>query len=109
MIQQHQPPFDKILQSPHPLILDRVARLSHGASQAKTSAGSTVSDLSEAYIRNTVAQIPLGRASSRADVGNALLYLASDASSYVTGATLTVDGGNSAGTLAVHQDKKSAL
>jgi 3-oxoacyl-[acyl-carrier protein] reductase len=73
------------------------------------AAGSTVSGLTEAHIRNTIAQIPLGRPSSREDVGNALLYLASDASSYVTGATLTVDGGNSAGTLAVHQDKKSAL
>jgi 3-oxoacyl-[acyl-carrier protein] reductase len=61
------------------------------------AAGSTVSDLSEAHIRNTVAQIPLGRPSSREDVGNALLYLASDASSYVTGATLTVDGGGSIG------------
>lgn len=73
------------------------------------AAGSTVSGLTDAHIQNTVAQIPLGRPSSRADVGNALLYLASDVSSYVTGATLTVDGGNSIGSLAVHQDKKSAL
>ena len=73
------------------------------------AAGSTVSALTDAHIQNTVAQIPLGRASSRADVGNALLYLASDASAYVTGATLTVDGGNSIGSLAVHQDKKQAL
>lgn len=73
------------------------------------AAGSKVSPLTEAHISNTVAQIPLGRASSREDVGNGLLYLASDASAYVTGATLTIDGGNSAGTLAVHQDKKHAL
>lgn len=72
-------------------------------------AGSKVSPLTEAHVQNTVAQIPLGRASSREDVGNGLLYLASDASAYVTGATLTIDGGNSAGTLAVHQDKKQAL
>ena len=43
------------------------------------------------------------------DVGNGILYLASDASSYVTGATLTIDGGNSIGSLAVHQDKKKPL
>jgi 3-oxoacyl-[acyl-carrier protein] reductase len=73
------------------------------------AAGSKVSGLTEAHVQNTIAQIPLGRPSSREDVGNALLYLASDASAYVTGATLTVDGGNSIGSLAVHQDKKSAL
>ncbi|TCR61778.1 SDR family NAD(P)-dependent oxidoreductase [Bosea sp. BK604] len=73
------------------------------------AAGSKVSPLTDAHVQNTVSQIPLGRASSREDVGNGLLYLASDASAYVTGATLTVDGGNSAGTLAVHQDKKRAL
>lgn len=73
------------------------------------AAGSKVSDLTEAHIRNTIDQIPLGRPSSRQDVGNGLLYLASDASSYVTGATLTIDGGNSIGSLAVHQDKKNPL
>jgi 3-oxoacyl-[acyl-carrier protein] reductase len=73
------------------------------------AAGSTVSALTDEHIRNTVAQIPLGRPSSRSDVANALLYLASDASAYVTGSTLTVDGGNSIGSLAVHQAKKNPL
>ena len=73
------------------------------------AAGSTVSPLTDDHVRNTVAQIPLGRPSSREDVGNALLYLASDASAYVTGSTLTVDGGNSIGALAVHQSKKNPL
>ena len=72
------------------------------------AAGSTVSELTDEHIGNTIAQIPLGRPSSREDVGNGLLYLASDASSYVTGSTLTVDGGNSIGSLAVHQAKKNA-
>lgn len=71
--------------------------------------GSAVSPLTEAHVQNTVAQIPLGRPSSPEDVAYALLYLASDASAYVTGSTLTVDGGNSIGSLAVHQDKKTAL
>ncbi|MBN9063296.1 MAG: oxidoreductase [Rhizobiales bacterium 65-9] len=73
------------------------------------AAGSKVSDLTDAHIASTIAQIPLGRGTSRADVGNGLLYLASDASAYVTGATLTIDGGNSIGSLAVHQDKKHPL
>jgi len=71
--------------------------------------GSTASPLTEAHVANTTAAIPLGRGSSPEDVGNALLYLASSAASYVTGATLTVDGGNSIGNMAVFQDKKSAL
>ena len=73
------------------------------------AAGSEVSELTDEHIRNTVSNIPLGRPSSRQDVGNALLYLASDASAYVTGAILTVDGGISIGSLAVHQSKKTPL
>jgi 3-oxoacyl-[acyl-carrier protein] reductase len=72
-------------------------------------AGSAVSPLTEAHIRKTVSAIPLGRPTSAADVRNGLLYLASDASAYMTGATLTIDGGNSIGSMEVHQDKKSAL
>jgi 3-oxoacyl-[acyl-carrier protein] reductase len=71
--------------------------------------GSSVSALTAAHISATVEQIPLGRQATRADVGAALLYLASTMSAYVTGSTMTVDGGNSIGALAVHQDKKRAL
>ncbi|MCB8822047.1 SDR family NAD(P)-dependent oxidoreductase [Microvirga rosea] len=73
------------------------------------AAGSSVSSLTDEHISNTIAAIPLGRPSSPADVANGLLYLASDASAYVTGATLTIDGGNSIGSLAVHQAKKHPL
>ena len=72
-------------------------------------AGSAVSPLTEAHIQKTVAAIPLSRTTSASDVRNGLLYLASDASAYVTGATLTIDGGNSIGSMEVHQTKKSAL
>jgi 3-oxoacyl-[acyl-carrier protein] reductase len=40
-----------------------------------------------------LSKIPLGRMGSGADIANAALFLASDLSSYVTGQTLTVDGG----------------
>ncbi|WP_274650899.1 SDR family NAD(P)-dependent oxidoreductase [Paenibacillus humicola] len=38
-------------------------------------------------------RIPLGRAGTPADIGGAAVWLASDASSYVTGTTIRVDGG----------------
>lgn len=72
-------------------------------------AGSDVSPLPEEHVRTVTSTIPLGRPSSPNDVANAVLYVASDAGGYVTGATLTVDGGNSIGSLAVFQAKKKAL
>jgi 3-oxoacyl-[acyl-carrier protein] reductase len=73
------------------------------------AAGSSVSKLSASHVNKTIASIPLGRATSPEDVSSGLLYLASAASAYVTGATLTIDGGNSIGSLEVYQDKKSPL
>lgn len=73
------------------------------------AAGSTASPLTEAHVATTTAGIPLGRASASQDAPAAVLWLCSDAAAYVTGATLSVDGGNSIGSLAVHQDKKEPL
>ena len=44
----------------------------------------------EAHI---AAGIPLGRLGQPADIANAMLFLASDAATYITGQTLVVDGG----------------
>jgi len=44
-----------------------------------------------------VKDIPLGRLATPADVANACLYLASDEASFITGVTLPVDGGHTAG------------
>ena len=40
---------------------------------------------------------PLGRIGEPEDIAQAVLYLASEASSFVTGTTLVVDGGGLAG------------
>jgi glucose 1-dehydrogenase len=43
--------------------------------------------------RATIAQIPLGRMGEPEDIVGAILFLASDESRWVTGSTVTVDGG----------------
>jgi NAD(P)-dependent dehydrogenase (short-subunit alcohol dehydrogenase family) len=43
--------------------------------------------------RATIAQIPLGRLGEPGDIVGAILFLASDESRWVTGSTITVDGG----------------
>ena len=43
-----------------------------------------------------IAGVPMGRAGRREEVGYAVLFLASDEASYITGAELVVDGGFSA-------------
>lgn len=69
------------------------------------AAGSEVSPLSQTHIHKTVANIPLGRQSGPDDAPNAIMFLCSERASMITGATLSVDGGNSAGTTAVYQDR----
>ena len=61
--------------------------------------GSTVSPLPAAYVEARLARIPLGRPSGPDDAPAAVLFLCSDRASYITGATLAVDGGNSIGTV----------
>jgi NAD(P)-dependent dehydrogenase (short-subunit alcohol dehydrogenase family) len=59
--------------------------------------GFFVTDMTEGYDehmeRRVEQRIPAGRLGRPEDLGGAVVYLASDASRYVTGTTLTVDGG----------------
>ncbi|WP_293856192.1 SDR family NAD(P)-dependent oxidoreductase [uncultured Alsobacter sp.] len=60
--------------------------------------GSDVSPLSDEYVEKMKQRIPLGRTSGPDDAPGAILYLCSDAASFITGTVLSVDGGNSIGT-----------
>ena len=61
--------------------------------------GSVVSPLPPEYVEAMLARIPLGRASGPDDAPNAILFLCSPQASFITGATLAVDGGNGLGTV----------
>lgn len=73
------------------------------------ASGSVSNPLPEEHVKGMGGRIPLGRESGPDDTPNAVLYLSSGAASFITGATLPVDGGNGAGIRAVYQDKKHAL
>ena len=73
------------------------------------AAGSEVSALSQEHIDRVMAAIPLGSETAADDVGQSALFLASKAAKNITGTSLAVDGGNSAGTMDVFQNKKHPL
>lgn len=57
------------------------------------SPGGVFDDQNERFVQNYEERTPLGRMAEPEDVANAILYLVSDAASYVTGQNLIVDGG----------------
>lgn len=50
-------------------------------------------ELGEEYMRRMAATIPLRRLGKAEDIGNAVLFLATDEAAYITGQTIVVDGG----------------
>jgi NAD(P)-dependent dehydrogenase (short-subunit alcohol dehydrogenase family) len=59
-----------------------------------TETGMLDGNVSESMYEQVVAGIPLRRAGRAVDIAGACLFLASDLSAYVTGATIDVNGGS---------------
>jgi len=65
----------------------------HGVRVNALSPGGVLGDQDEEFKRKFCSRVPLGRMATPSDLSGPLLFLASPASSYITGIELVVDGG----------------
>ena len=66
---------------------------SHGVRVNAISPGGVEGGQDEQFLAKYTARVPLGRMARESDLGGPVVFLASDASAYVTGHELRVDGG----------------
>jgi NAD(P)-dependent dehydrogenase (short-subunit alcohol dehydrogenase family) len=76
----------------------------HGITVNAIAPGYMMTPLVKGYVeadaerhRRILQRIPLGRIGQPEEIGGALVFLASDAARYITGATIAIDGGWTAG------------
>jgi NAD(P)-dependent dehydrogenase (short-subunit alcohol dehydrogenase family) len=72
----------------------RVNAVAPGLVVTPMSVGRRTGEEQEAFLETAVRGIPVGRAGEPDDIAHAVLFLATDATSYVTGQTLFVNGGS---------------
>lgn len=71
--------------------------------------GSGIPGAGNEVVDQVVSATPLGRLADPSEVADVVAYLASDRASFITGATVTVDGGRTATTHATHRWSGSIL
>lgn len=77
----------------------RINNVCPGFAETQMVAGALATmkpEAAQAFAEKTLARIPMGRFAKPAEIAAAVLFLASDESSYVTGSDLVVDGGMTA-------------
>ncbi|MBA2271753.1 MAG: SDR family oxidoreductase [Chthoniobacterales bacterium] len=68
---------------------------SRGVRVNAVSLGGVRQDQSDEFVRRYIEQVPLGRMAEANDYQGTILYLCSDASAFLTGTNLVIDGGKS--------------
>ena len=79
--------------SPGVVPVPTLARIRSGELPPLWPANSSTTGLMGPLMKQRSANVPLGRPGTPTDIGHAVLFLASEAASYVTGQNLNVDGG----------------